>query len=118
MGAFVVIVLLTGSVAWSQTSNSNACSGCHREIWESYRRTGMGRSFYLPAPQRMVEDFTRNNTYYHPPSESWFGMLQRDGKYFQRRWQIDSSGKQIHVMEKQIDYVLGSEIRDPFSEWP
>ena len=108
MGAFVVIVLLTGSVAWSQTSNSNACSGCHREIWESYRRTGMGRSFYLPAPQRMVEDFTRNNTYYHPPSESWFGMLQRDGKYFQRRWQIDSSGKQIHVMEKQIDYVLGS----------
>ena len=35
-------------------------------------------------------------------------MLQRDGKYYQRRYQLDSSGKQINVMEKQVDYVMGS----------
>jgi predicted CXXCH cytochrome family protein len=35
-------------------------------------------------------------------------MLQRDGKYFQRRYQIDSGGKQVNVMEKQIDYIMGS----------
>ena len=55
-----------------------------------------------------MEDFTRKNTFYHQPSDSYFTMLQRDGKYFQRRYQLDSSGKQVNVMEKQVDYIMGS----------
>lgn len=35
-------------------------------------------------------------------------MLLRGGKYYQRRWQIDSSGKPINVDEKQVDFVMGS----------
>jgi predicted CXXCH cytochrome family protein len=68
----------------------------------------MSRSFYRPSPENMVEDFSRNNTYYHEPSSSYFTMLQRDGRYFQRRYQVDSSGKQTNVMEKQVDYIMGS----------
>jgi predicted CXXCH cytochrome family protein len=68
----------------------------------------MGRSFYRPSPEKMVEDFTNKNTFYHQLSDSYFTMLQRDGKYYQRRYQLDSSGKQINVMEKQIDYIMGS----------
>ena len=55
-----------------------------------------------------MEDFTGKNTFYHQPSDSYFTMLLRDGKYYQRRYQVDSSGKQVNVMEKQIDYILGS----------
>jgi hypothetical protein len=54
-----------------------------------------------------VEDFARN-TYYHQPSNSYFTMLRHDGKYYQRRHQLDSAGKQVNVMEKRIDYVMGS----------
>jgi tetratricopeptide (TPR) repeat protein len=68
----------------------------------------MGRSFYKPSPENTVEDYSRNNTYYHKASDSYFTMLQRDGKYFQRRYQLDSGGKQINAMEKQIDYIMGS----------
>ena len=46
--------------------------------------------------------------FYHKPSDSYFTMLQRDGKYYQRRHQIDPGGRQINVMEKQIDFVMGS----------
>ena len=35
-------------------------------------------------------------------------MQQRDGKLFQRRYQVDSTGKQFNVMEKQVDYIMGS----------
>src|SRR5258708_26766514 len=65
-----------------------ACASCHRELYESYRRTGMGRSFYRPAPENTIEDYSRHNTYYHAPSDQHYSMLQRDGRYFQRRHQI------------------------------
>ncbi|MDQ6676177.1 MAG: hypothetical protein M3Z09_02655 [Acidobacteriota bacterium] len=85
-----------------------ACAGCHRDIWETYRRTGMARSFYRPAPANTIEDYTKNNTFYHQPSDSYFTMLRRDGKYYQRRYQIDLNGNQINPVEKQIDFILGS----------
>src|SRR5579885_1274344 len=30
--------------------DSAACTGCHREIWERYRQTGMSRSFARARP--------------------------------------------------------------------
>ncbi|HWY47781.1 MAG TPA: cytochrome c3 family protein, partial [Bryobacteraceae bacterium] len=84
------------------------CASCHRQIAETYRRSGMARSFYRPSPANTVEDYTENNTYYHRPSDSYFTMLRRDGKYYQQRHQIDFAGKQVNVMEKQIDFIMGS----------
>src|SRR5678816_4392833 len=45
------------------------CAGCHRNIWVTYRQTGMARSFYRPSPSNTVEDYTRNNTFYHKASD-------------------------------------------------
>jgi tetratricopeptide (TPR) repeat protein len=87
---------------------SEVCASCHQTISETYKRTGMSRSFYRPSPTNLVEDFSKNNTFYHKASDSHFTMLRRDGKFYQRRHQIDSAGKQINVIEKQIDYILGS----------
>jgi predicted CXXCH cytochrome family protein len=84
------------------------CAGCHRGIWETYRRTGMARSFQRPSSANTVEDYTNKNTFYHKASDSYFSMLQRDGKMYQRRYQIDLSGKQVNVMEKQVDFIMGS----------
>jgi predicted CXXCH cytochrome family protein len=94
--------------AGAQTESSKICAGCHRQIWETYRKTGMGRSFYRPSADAVVGDLSGKNPYYHQPSDSYFVMLQRDGRYYQQRYQVDSSGKMINVMEKQIDYVMGS----------
>lgn len=68
----------------------------------------MARSFYRSSPDRTVEDFSDKNTYYHPASDSYFSMVRRGGEYFQRRHQLDSAGRQINVMEKRIDYIMGS----------
>lgn len=95
-------------VAEAQREGTRLCAGCHRDVYRSYIRTGMGRSFYRPSPENMVEDFTRKNTFYHQPSNSYFTMIRRGGEYYQRRYQLDSSGKQINVLEKRIDYVMGS----------
>ncbi len=68
----------------------------------------MGRSFFRPSPANTVEDYEVRNTFYHQPSDSYFTMLRRDGKFFQRRHQLDATGKVVNVMEKQIDWIMGS----------
>ncbi|HEY3936655.1 MAG TPA: tetratricopeptide repeat protein, partial [Bryobacteraceae bacterium] len=84
------------------------CAGCHRDVWETYKRTGMARSFYSPSGANTVEDYTYKNTFYYKASDSYFSMLRRDGQFYQRRYQIDFAGKTVNVMEKQIDFIMGS----------
>ncbi len=62
----------------------------------------MGRSFYSPKLGDAPADF------YHPLSSTHFSMLQRGGRYFQRRWQAGFDGKESNVEELQVDYVIGS----------
>ncbi|HUQ90756.1 MAG TPA: tetratricopeptide repeat protein [Bryobacteraceae bacterium] len=88
--------------------DSAVCAGCHSQIAEKYRRTGMGRSFYRIGSQSVVEDFQGRNTYYHQASDRHYTMVQRGGRYYQRRHQIGSGGREQNVAEKEIHYVLGS----------
>src|SRR5215813_2982090 len=73
--------------------DSSACSGCHRQIWESYQQTGMGRSWSRIRPD-IAADFKKNNTFYHPASDRFYKMYSADGKYYQRRHQLDRDGKE------------------------
>src|SRR4030095_17233179 len=86
----------------------SSCAPCHREIDESYRRTGMGRSFCRPGPENTIEDYSRNNTYYHEASGQHYTMSQRNGRYYQRRHQLGPDGGETNILEKEIHFVLGS----------
>ena len=99
--------LLTGSED-SGYADPGTCAVCHRKIAETYLQTGMGRSFYRPSRETTVGSDSAKQTYYHQPSDSYFTMLWRDGNAYQRRHQIDASGGQINVMEKRVDFILGS----------
>jgi predicted CXXCH cytochrome family protein len=68
----------------------------------------MGRSFSAPRPEILVEDFMKNNTYYHPASDTHYQMLNRNGALFQRRYQLGFEGEETNVDEKRIDYIVGS----------
>jgi len=96
----------------SQTASgyvdSAACAECHSEIAETYRRTGMGRSFYRPRSETVREDYKVHNSFYHQPSDRYYTMFERDGKFFQRRHQIGFGGKETNVVEVAVDFVIGS----------
>ncbi len=68
----------------------------------------MGRSFYRAVPANMVEDFRERNTFYHPASDRHYEMLRRGDAYYQRRYQVAPDSSRVHVIEKRIDFVLGS----------
>jgi predicted CXXCH cytochrome family protein len=85
-----------------------ACRSCHEQIYNSYRRTGMGRSFYRVSAETSIEDYQKNNSYYHEPSDRHYTMYERAGRYYQRRYQIGPDGRERNVVEKEIHFVLGS----------
>jgi predicted CXXCH cytochrome family protein len=88
--------------------DSTACAGCHRQIWERYRQTGMNRSFARAGPETVTGDFQKNNAFYHQASDRHYTMYRKDGKYYERRYQIGFDGRETNLVEKEIDYVIGS----------
>ena len=87
----------------SAYADSKQCKACHHAIYQTYQRTGMARSFYRPDSAN-----TPAATFFHKTSATNYAMLQRDGKFYQRRWQIGYQGREENVDELQIDYVIGS----------
>src|SRR5262245_53250601 len=84
-----------------QYIDSAQCASCHAEIAETYRQTGMGRSVSRAAPQTIGEGFKTGNTFYHAASDQYYTMLEREGRYFQRRHQLGPDGQTTNVDEKE-----------------
>lgn len=84
-----------------------ACALCHRSIHDSYQEVGMARSFSRPRRETAIEDF-QNSTFYHAPSKRHYEMLWRGGDLVFRRYQLDTEGEPINVIERQVDWILGS----------
>jgi tetratricopeptide (TPR) repeat protein len=106
--AALLVVAASGLAAAPDRVDSRVCAGCHSEIAESYARTGMARSFFRPAAANTIEDYAKQPDYYHALSGTRYRMTVRDGRYYQRRWQLDAAGREINVEEVSIDYVMGS----------
>jgi predicted CXXCH cytochrome family protein len=83
------------------------CAGCHQEIARSYSATGMGRSFNKADATRFASEFN-GAAIDNQPSGMHYAMVMHDGKLFERRSQIGFHGREANILEKQVDYVIGS----------
>jgi Flp pilus assembly protein TadD len=88
--------------------DSKLCSSCHSGVYNSYVRTAMARSFARPGIENDIEDYTNNNSFFHPASATSFEMIRRDSRYYQRRYQSGYGGVKTNIDETRIDYTIGS----------
>ena len=88
--------------------DSRICQSCHAEIYKSYGEVAMARSFYRPAPDNVIEDYTRENHFHHAPSNRHYRMVQREGRFYQRRYQLDAGGNEKNVLEREVAWIIGS----------
>jgi tetratricopeptide (TPR) repeat protein len=88
--------------------DSSVCGGCHQEIARSFRLTGMGRSAGVLTPQNVIENFRTQNDFYHQPSDRYYKMAEIAGKYVERRQQTGFNGQITNLIEKQIEFFIGS----------
>ncbi len=87
--------------------DSAICAECHQNIAQSYNATGMGRSFSLPDAAGLRSEFNGASVD-NQPSGMHYVLLERDGKLLERRYQIGYRGEQTNIVDKQVDYVIGS----------
>ncbi len=88
--------------------DSRVCQTCHAEIYQSYQEVAMARSFYRPSPKNVIEDYTHESHFYHAPSNRHYRMVQRDGRFYQKRYQLDAEGKEKNVLEREVTHIIGS----------
>jgi Tfp pilus assembly protein PilF len=87
---------------------ADACRSCHAEVFSTFSRTGMGRSFYPLTADRVIEDWTGNNTFTSASSGLRYRMERRDGRFYMRQFLDDGRGGETAVDERQLAYVVGS----------
>ena len=106
---FLGLALAAGFL-WAQSGYVDAarCAGCHAKIAQTYRQTAMSRSFFRLQPEKTIEDFDKNNLFYHSASKRYYKIYRKDGKYYQRRHQIGFDGHETNVVEKEMQFVMGS----------
>lgn len=88
--------------------SSQSCQSCHAEIYRSYGEVAMARSFYRPSAENVIEDYTRANHFFHTPSNRHYRMVQREGRFYQRRYRLDSDGNEKNVLEREVTWIIGS----------
>lgn len=85
-----------------------ACADCHQALYRSYQHVAMANSLYRLTPEKRIEDFQANNRFFHEDSKQHFQMIEHDGEYVVRRYQLDENGREIHSLQQRIDWVIGS----------
>lgn len=85
----------------------SVCATCHSGIAASFSQTGMGRSFGTPDAAAPHAKFD-NQTVYSKASDMYYTMFERNGKLFERRYQLGYRGQRTNIVDEEIDYVLGS----------
>lgn len=83
------------------------CALCHDDKAESFRDVGMGKSFYRPSAERIIEDFSDTH-FHHLPSDRHYEMELRGDAYWFRRYRLSGDGSRVDTLEQKVDWILGS----------
>ena len=84
------------------------CSYCHQDIYNSYLRTGMGRSFYKPNSQPQIENFTSGNHIFDNKTNLHYEVIKDGEDYFQVEFRENEKGVRIHELKRKVDFIIGS----------
>ncbi|HEU4892301.1 MAG TPA: hypothetical protein VFT47_12175, partial [Vicinamibacterales bacterium] len=87
-------------------ADASACANCHAKIVNTYARTGMARSFARVGSGR--SSLGTAARLFHKASNRHYTMLQRDGRFYQRRHEIGFDGTETNALEVEGHYVIGS----------
>src|SRR5438445_9414192 len=91
----------------SEHVGSLACAGCHKQIYNKYSQTRMGRSMSRVTPEILKAQPTSGsledkNTGLH------FDVYARDGQLFQSEYQVDSNGNATSLATCGVEWSIGA----------
>jgi hypothetical protein len=96
----------------AEYAGSEACRGCHGEIYRAWSQSGMAKMLSPYSPQNVIGDFQSHNEFYFDSSKrSLFGrMVTRDSRHFFDIREIDGTWHSYPV-----DYTIGSKFQQAYA---
>jgi len=84
----------------------STCRLCHQEIYNTFIKTGMGRSFDRATQQKSVGDF-KNATVYDRLLDMHYKAFWSKDSLFIKEYRL-SHGDTVHERTEQVNYIIGS----------
>lgn len=84
----------------------NTCKSCHQDIYNSYIKTGMGKSFDLATKEKSVADYSHSSLYDKPSNLHYKAYWQSDSLFF-KECRIEGKDTLFQRIE-QVNYIVGS----------
>ncbi|RPI52430.1 MAG: tetratricopeptide repeat protein [Acidobacteria bacterium] len=91
-------------------ADPTSCAECHDEIARTYGLTGMARSFAKLRPEAWpgAGGALGSTRLHHAASDRHYTMIERGGRFFQRRHGAGFNGDEANVVELEATHVVGS----------
>lgn len=91
----------------AQYVGMQVCRECHPLIFESYVRTGMGRSFGRATPAKSASIIGPDTLIYDSHKDLWYKPFWKGEKLMIMEFRLQE-GDTVHQRTQQVDYIVGS----------
>lgn len=85
----------------------NTCLSCHKNVHDTYKETGMGRSFDLARPWRSDATFDEHAVVYDKDLDYYYKPFFRDSILYVLEYRLEGKDT-VHKRTERIDYIIGS----------
>ncbi len=85
----------------------NTCLSCHKNVHDTYKETGMGRSFDLARPWRSDAKFDEHAVVYDKDLDYYYKPFFRDSILYVLEYRLEGKDT-VHKRLERIDYIIGS----------
>ena len=86
---------------------SQACSGCHLDIYRRFSQTSMGRSMSLVTPA-FLENTPHPASYFNERLNRHFEVYSLEGKLYQSESGTGADGKESFRTAHQLEWIIGA----------
>ncbi len=86
---------------------AETCAGCHREQYDTFTRSQMGRSFRQATLANSDADWQRPRPIYNPATDLYYQPFHRGQALFVREYRL-AGGDTLYQRVEQIDFIVGS----------
>ena len=86
---------------------SKVCAGCHAKVYESYKKTDMGRSMAVISGAEL-DAIPPGATIRNETLDRNYSVSREADGIYQSEFEVDSSGGEIFRATHKLEYVIGS----------
>ncbi len=86
---------------------SRSCVPCHKNIYDKFAETSMGRSMTRVTPELLANLVTSGSSYDEKLNQH-FEVFAREGKLFQSQYAMEVGGNEVFRETHEIQWIIGS----------